>query len=128
MSDGASRGNPGPAAIGGVVRDPTTGEVQTISKRLAPTTNNVAEYTAVIEALKLARRLGAESVELQADSELVVKQLQGRYKVKKEHLVPLYEEALALLRSFSAHKLRHIPREQNKLADGLANQALDAKR
>ncbi|MGQ0805328.1 MAG: ribonuclease HI family protein [Actinomycetota bacterium] len=127
-SDGGARGNPGPAAIGAVVLDPTTDpptELATVSERIGTATNNVAEYQAVIAGLEAARELGARRVSLRADSQLVVRQLQGEYRVKQAHLRPLYEQARALLGDFDEVDLAHVAREDNVVADALVNAALD---
>ena len=128
-TDGGARGNPGPAAIGAVVFDPSTeppAVVATVSECIGVTTNNVAEYRAVIEGLKAARSLGPRRVVLRADSQLVIRQLEGRYRVKQAHLRPLYEEARALLDGFPEIELTHVRREENVDADALVNAALDA--
>ncbi|MBA2327275.1 MAG: ribonuclease HI family protein [Actinobacteria bacterium] len=126
--DGGARGNPGPAAIGAVVLDPTTDpptELATVSERIGTATNNVAEYQAVIAGLEAARELGARRVLLRADSQLVVRQLEGKYRVKQAHLRPLYEEARALLGDFDEVDLAHVRRDDNVVADALVNAALD---
>jgi len=126
--DGGARGNPGPAAIGAVLFDPTTDpptELATVSERIGNATNNVAEYQAVIAGLEAARELGARRVSLRADSQLVVRQLEGKYRVKQAHLRPLYEEARALLGDFDEVDLAHVRREDNVVADALVNAALD---
>jgi phosphoribosylglycinamide formyltransferase-1 len=105
-TDGGSRGNPGPGGAGF-------------------TTNNIAEYTAIKEALAAARRLGAESIQLFSDSELLVRQLNGQYKVKSDNLKSLYEDCMELLAGFKGWRAAHVPRGQNKQADSLANQAMD---
>ena len=128
QTDGAARGNPGPAALGAVAMDPQSGEVFAVGRALGAATNNVAEYSAVVEALRMAQRLGASRVLLEADSELLIRQLEGRYKVKSANLLPLFEECADLLKTFDDYRLRHIPREQNGMADGLANRALDAQK
>jgi ribonuclease HI len=128
-TDGGARGNPGPAAIGAVVLDPSSDPpavVATVSERIGVTTNNVAEYRAVIEGLKAARGIGARRVVLRADSQLVIRQLEGRYRVKQAHLRPLFEEARALLDEFPEVELTHVRREDNADADALVNAALDA--
>jgi len=125
FTDGASRGNPGQSAIGVVIQDGAGKVVGTISRRIGHATNNQAEYTAIIAALEKASRLGAEEVEVRSDSELVVKQLNGRYKVKKATLRPLYQKVVRLTGSLGAFTITHIPRTQNKEADRLANKALD---
>ena len=122
-TDGASRGNPGPAAIGAVLKDTKGNLLASISQRIGTTTNNQAEYRAVIAALQKAIRLGAREVELRADSELVVKQINGKYRVKKAALRPLYQEVVKLIGSLDSFKAVSIPRAQNSDADSLANRA-----
>ncbi len=124
-TDGASRGNPGRAAIGAILRDEKGALAATISKSIGKTTNNQAEYQALIAALEKAASLGAESVELNMDSELIVKQIKGQYRVKKDTLRPLYENVMQLKSRFASFKIKHVPRERNKEADKLANAALD---
>jgi ribonuclease HI len=124
-TDGAARGNPGPAAIGATLKDDKGNPIARISRRIGITTNNQAEYRAIIAALEKAIKLGARYVELYADSELVVKQLNGRYKVKKSALRQLYQEVIQLIGSLEGFTIAYIPREQNREADELANQALD---
>lgn len=124
-TDGAARGNPGPAAIGATLKDERGDLVATISRSLGVTTNNQAEYHAVIAALEKAVSLGAKNVELKADSELVVKQINGRYKVKNTTLRPLYQEVVKLIGLLKSFKISYIPRAQNAEADKLANKALD---
>lgn len=124
-TDGGARGNPGPAAIGAVVGDKQYGEA------IGRATNNIAEYRAVIFALKKAKQLiGKEKcartkIEVRSDSELLVSQLNGEYKIKEEDFFPLFIEIWNLRQDFGGVIFRHIPREQNKLADRLVNQALD---
>lgn len=126
--DGASRGNPGPAAIGVMLLEPNGTPVRRIGETVGETTNNVAEYRAVIRAAEEALRLGAARLTLLLDSELLVFQLRGVYKVKAPHLRPHHERALALLGQIGQWEVRHVPREQNAAADQLANEALDARR
>jgi len=122
-SDGASSGNPGPAGIGVVISvDGKT--VKTVSEAIGEATNNVAEYSALIRALKEAKALGAEHIRLRTDSQLVFYQLKGDYKVKHENMKPLHEEALGLLKSFKKVECKVVPREENKEADRLATSAL----
>jgi ribonuclease HI len=123
-TDGASSGNPGPAAIGAVIQDGQGRVISRISRRIGRATNNQAEYRAIITALGEAVRLGAGEVDIKSDSELVVKQLKGRYRVKKATLRPLYQEVVKLVGSLEAFSITHIPREQNREADRLANRAL----
>jgi ribonuclease HI len=126
-SDGASRGNPGPASIGVVLATPEGRVVDTIKKRLGRTTNNVAEYSAVLAGLSRALELGADSVVVRADSELAIRQLNGVYKVKNEQLRPLFDEIKRVERHFPGKiTYQHVRREQNAEADALANQALDS--
>jgi len=126
-TDGGARGNPGPAAIGASITDLDGTELDAISEYIGETTNNVAEYTAVLRGLEVAADLGADEVTVRSDSELLIRQLQGRYKVKASHLQPLHAEALALLRRFTRSTLEHVRREFNKRADALVNEALDAR-
>jgi ribonuclease HI len=123
-TDGASSGNPGPASIGAVIQDGGGKVIARISRRIGHATNNQAEYRAIIAALEEALRLGAEEVDIKSDSELVVKQLNGRYRVKKATLRPLYQKVVQLTGSLGAFSIAYIPREQNGEADRLANQAL----
>ena len=127
--DGGSRGNPGPAAIGAVVRDLDVDPpvvLTTVSECIGEATNNVAEYKALIGGLEAAKAFGASSVRVRADSELLIRQLQGRYRVKNEGLRPLFVEAQALLAPYAEVELVHVRREFNTDADALVNAALDA--
>lgn len=124
-TDGASRGNPGPAAIGVVIEGPNGRVLAEFGEALSPTTNNVAEYTAVIRALERAAELGARRVECKMDSQLVVRQLNGSYRVKHRDMLPLYRRVLELIQGFDQVTFAHVPREENTEADRLANQALD---
>lgn len=127
--DGGSRGNPGPAAIGAVVLDPSVDPprlVATVSECIGETTNNVAEYRALIAGLEAAAPFGASRVHVRADSMLVVEQLRGKWKVRQPHLRSLYDEARALLAQYDSVKLEHVRREFNTDADALVNAALDA--
>jgi ribonuclease HI len=123
-TDGLSKGNPGTAAIGVTIKDERGKMLATISKRIGITTNNVAEYQALIAALQKAIKLGGTQVVIRADSELMIRQLNGRYKIKSEGLKPLYIEVTQLLAKFETVSLKHIPREQNTEADKLANDAV----
>jgi ribonuclease HI len=125
-ADGGSRGNPGPAGAGAALLDCAGQEVALLKRYLGVTTNNVAEYQGLILGLEAALARGIERLEVRLDSELLVRQLQGRYKVKAPHLLPLYQEAKSLLARFASARLTHIPRAQNALADALANQAMDS--
>jgi ribonuclease HI len=125
-TDGAARGNPGPAAIGATIRD-EAGQIQArLSCRIGVTTNNQAEYHAVIAALKKAVSLGARHVTLKADSELLVQQINGRFKVKNTTLRRLYLEVVQLTGSLESFTITYIPRTVNAEADALANKALDS--
>jgi dinuclear metal center YbgI/SA1388 family protein len=123
--DGGSRGNPGPSAIGVVLEDAEGTVLDTLSRAIGTTTNNVAEYRALLAGLDMAARIGARKVEVMSDSELLVKQMRGEYKVKNEGLKPLHAEARQQADGFSHFAIRHIDREQNTRADGLVNRALD---
>lgn len=123
-TDGLSKGNPGTAAIGATIKDERGKMLAAISKRIGITTNNVAEYQALIVALQKAIKLGGTQVEIRADSELMIRQLNGRYKIRSAGLRPLYLEAGKLLANFETVSLRHIPRELNAEADKLANDSL----
>lgn len=125
--DGGSRGNPGDAACAVVVFDGGGDELIRQAKRLGEATNNQAEYEGVILALELAGQLGAKKLEIRMDSELVVRQLEGTYKVKNEGLKPLYARACALLDGFKSVAVSHVPRSDNRLADSLVNAVLDGK-
>jgi ribonuclease HI len=124
--DGGARGNPGPAAIGVVVSDLDGNVVDELAEPIGFATNNVAEYRALLRGIEWARGLGADELEIVNDSELVARQLTGAYKVKHPALKPLYEEAMAALRSLKSWEVRSVPREQNARADELVNKALDA--
>jgi ribonuclease HI len=123
-TDGLSKGNPGTAAIGATIKDERGKMLATISQRIGITTNNVAEYKALITALRMALKLKGTQVEIRADSELMIRQLKGRYRVKSEGLKPLYIEVTQLLSKFEGVTLKYIPREQNAAADRLANDAV----
>jgi len=125
--DGGARGNPGPAAWGVAVLDDDGSCVETHSGTLGRATNNVAEYRALIAALRLARDRGVDEVRIQGDSELIVKQILGQYRVKHPDLKPLYREAAELIAGFRKFEIRHVRREDNREADRLVNQALDAE-
>ena len=124
-SDGASRGNPGLAAIGATIKDEQGKLIARISQRIGRTTNNQAEYRAIIAALEEATKLGARQVELNSDSELVVRQIKGEYRVKKVTLKPLYQRVKQLQSRLESFTINHIPRQQNIEADRLANKALN---
>ena len=123
--DGGARGNPGPAAIGVVVSDPDGTVLDEVAERIGVATNNVAEYRALLRGLERAAALGARTVSLVNDSELVARQLTGAYKVKHAAMKPLHEQAMAALRGFDGWSIRSVPRAQNARADALVNRALD---
>ena len=127
FSDGAARGNPGPAGAGAVLTREDGTLVAKAGRFLGTATNNVAEYSALLLGLETALRLGAREVEVVADSELLVRQLTGAYKVKNAGLKPLFAQAQALLARFEKWTARHVPREQNQLADEMSNRAIDEK-
>jgi len=122
--DGASKGNPGPAGLGVVIYDPSGAIMEKLGKALPATTNNVAEYRALIAGLELAQRLGIKRLSIRTDSELVAKQLNGEYKIRKPELVELAAEVNSLLDGLESYTIKHIPRELNILADKLASTAI----
>ena len=126
VCDGAARGNPGPAGIGAAVLTPDGEVLVEVAEGIGETTNNVAEYTAALEGLRAAAELGADEVELRSDSRLLVEQLAGRFRVRASHLRPLHASVLAEVGRFRRVVFRHVPREENVLADGLANAGVDA--
>lgn len=126
-SDGAARGNPGPSGAGAVLVGPSGQVVERLGKYLGIQTNNYAEYMALILGLRRARELGVREVEVFADSELMIRQLGGRYQVKSPSLRPLYEEALRLLNDFARVKLVHVPREMNTATDEMSNRAINER-
>jgi ribonuclease H / adenosylcobalamin/alpha-ribazole phosphatase len=127
-ADGGSRGNPGPAGYGAVVRDADTGEVLAERKAgLGLTTNNVAEYSGLVAGLEAARDLGATTVDVRMDSKLVVEQMSGRWRIRHAPLQTLAERARALVAGFDEVTFGWVPRERNKHADRLANEAMDAQ-
>ncbi len=126
--DGASRGNPGEAGAGALIKDPEGRVLKKLKKYLGIATNNMAEYQALVMALEAARSLKLESIRVLADSELMVKQINGVYRVKSHDLRPLYERAVALLKGFRDSRVAHVYREENAAADSLANEAIDGSR
>ncbi len=126
-ADGGSRGNPGPAGAGAYLSDPQGNPVAELKQYLGETTNNVAEYSALILGLKHAAALSVPKIWIRMDSQLVVRQIEGAYRVKQAHLQVLHREALTLLKKFTAFKIEYIPREKNQQADRLANEAMDEK-
>ncbi|MDP9326084.1 MAG: ribonuclease HI family protein [Candidatus Dormibacteraeota bacterium] len=128
-TDGAARGNPGPAGLGAILRDADTGEVLAeLARFLGVRTNNYAEWTAVEEALREALALGASQVDLRMDSELVARQISGRYRVKHPDLKPIHARVMAMLGQLNRYTVGHVPRELNKDADRLSNVAVDERR
>jgi ribonuclease HI/uncharacterized protein with GYD domain len=125
-TDGGSRGNPGPAGCGVVIRRGKK-KVLELARYLGRATNNVAEYEGIILGLERAAAMGATEVVLCSDSELLVRQISGAYKVKARHLKPLYNQVMDLLKGFANHDVRHVYREANREADALANEAMDSK-
>jgi ribonuclease HI len=123
--DGGSRGNPGPAAYGVVIRDGSGEIVARLKKYIGQNTNNVAEYFGLIAALDYAQAHGVRALRVESDSELLVKQMRGQYKVKSGDLRPLYERARKMSQAFESFRIDHVYREQNRDADALVNQALD---
>lgn len=127
--DGGARGNPGPAAAGVCITTPDGSEaIHEAGYWLGSMTNNEAEYQGLLHALKAAGTLGFESIAIRSDSELMVKQIKGEYRVKAANLKPLFAEARGLLKRFSNWEIAHVRREKNKRADQLANLAMDARR
>ena len=124
--DGAARGNPGPAGAGVLLTDVRGKPIRELAIYLGETTNNVAEYAALLGALQAAARAGANAVEIQTDSELLARQMEGAYRVKDPTLKVFHALATAMAGQFSRCSIRHVPREQNKLADRLANRAIEA--
>jgi ribonuclease HI len=123
--DGGSRGNPGPASYGVVIRDPRGQIVAKLKKYIGRNTNNVAEYYGLIAALDYAQQHGIRALRIESDSELLVRQMRGQYKVKSPELRPLYERARKMSQGFDSFKIDHVYREKNAEADALANEALD---
>ena len=121
--DGGSRGNPGPASYGVVIRDPRGQVVAKLKKYIGRSTNNVAEYYGLIAALDYAQQHGIRALRVESDSELLVRQMRGQYKVKSPELRPLYERARKMSQTFDLFKIDHVYREQNAEADALANEA-----
>lgn len=124
-SDGAARGNPGPAGAGAVLFDAEGNVLERLGRSLGRQTNNVAEYQGLLLGVRRAAELGAEELEVVADSELMIRQLSGRYQVRNPALRRLHEEAVALLKGFRKVKLIHVPRAKNVEADEMSNRAID---
>ncbi|MCK5833807.1 ribonuclease HI family protein [bacterium] len=124
--DGACRGNPGPASYGVVVQDSSGRILKKLKGFIGTATNNIAEYSAFIQALKFIEANPVDSVEIRSDSELLVKQIKGLYKVKSPNLKGFYNSAIKLIKRIGPMKITHVPRSENQIADKLANEALDA--
>lgn len=122
--DGACRGNPGPMAVGVVLLE-NGKKVKELSKRLGIGTNNIAEWRALVEGLKLAKAQGCKELEVRGDSQLIIKQISGQYRVKSDNLVPLFNEARKLCESFERLRFKWVKREENLYTDTLSNMALD---
>ncbi len=127
FADGGARGNPGPAALGAVLVDGSGAILHQVGEYIGTATNNVAEWRALLAGLTAAAELGIEDLAVRLDSELVVRQLSGIYRVKHPDLIPLHGRARVLLRKFKSVDVQHIPRAKNKAADALVNAALDAE-
>lgn len=123
--DGGARGNPGPAAIGVVLRDESGALLDEVGESIGEATNNVAEYKALLRGIELAGEHGADELRLIGDSELVVRQVEGRYKVKNAGIKPLHAEVKRALSSFDSWSIAHVRRAENADADRLVNEALD---
>jgi ribonuclease HI len=126
-TDGAARGNPGPAGAGAILRDSDGNVLAEVAEPLGRATNNVAEWTAVLLALEEARRLGATHVDLRMDSQLVARQISGVYRVKHPDLKPIHAAVMDLLRMLDGYTVGHVPRELNRDADRLSNVAIDGR-
>lgn len=126
-TDGAARGNPGPAGVGVLIQDPSGHTLAEVSDYLGETTNNVAEYRALVRGLQEARRLGATAVEVRTDSELLSRQINGQYRVKSPALAGLFRQVLELKKGFNSFAIMHVPREENRAADRLANAGIDRR-
>ena len=125
MIDGAARGNPGPAGCGAAICDENGVVVRELSRYLGHATNNVAEYEALLMGLEVLIELNRKKIVVQSDSQLLVRQLNGQYRVKDEKLKVLHQRATGLLRQFAAYRIVHVRREFNKIADRLANRGID---
>ena len=124
--DGAARGNPGPAGAGVFIESEDDRPAEELFESLGRATNNVAEYRALLLALRRAKEMEADTVEILSDSLLLVQQVNGIFKVKAPHLIPIVSDAVRQAKSFRRFSIRHVPREQNKKADRLANLGADA--
>ena len=124
-ADGGSRGNPGPSGIGVIIKDAKQKKVKELSRYIGEATNNIAEYNALVLGLEEAAALDASDIVIYLDSELLVKQLSGEYRVKDEAMRVLFEKALGILKHFDSFEIQHIAREKNKEADKLVNKAIN---
>ncbi len=124
--DGGARGNPGPAGLGAVIEDQDRRRLAELSEYLGHQTNNFAEYSALLAVLEYAMKQGARALQVVSDSELLVKQIRGEYKVKAPGLRDLHERALGLMRKLEWFRIEHVPRGRNRDADRLANEAMDS--
>ena len=127
-ADGAARGNPGPAGSGAVLLDLEGNVIAEVTRYLGTATNNVAEYTALIIGLEEASRRGIDELDIRMDSKLVVEQMRGLWRIRHPNIRPLALRAGALLATFPKRSIRHVPRDQNGLADALSNRAIDEAR
>jgi len=125
MVDGAARGNPGKAGCGAVICDADGNVVKELSRYLGYATNNVAEYEGLLMGLEALLQMGRKKVVIQSDSQLMVRQLNGEYRVKDDKLKKLFARAVDLLRQLESYRVVHVPRECNKRADRLANEGID---
>jgi ribonuclease HI len=125
MVDGAARGNPGEAGCGAVICDKNGAVIQELSRYLGHATNNVAEYEGLLMGLEALVKSGKKRIVVQSDSQLLVRQLNGEYRVKDEKLKILFQRAISLLHRFESYRILHVPREENQLADRLANKGID---
>ncbi len=126
-TDGASRGNPGFAGVGVIIKDETGKTLETIGKFLGISTNNQAEYQALITALEAVQRYAPEAVTVHSDSELMVKQINGQYRVRHPEIIPLFQQAIELATALPSFTIIHVPREKNPGADRVANVAIDSR-
>ena len=127
LIDGASRGNPGPAGYGVAIYDMKWQKTDELKGHLGTHTNNFAEYSALIKALEYALEHDVTCVRIFTDSELVAEQMTGRYKIRSKNIIPLVTRAFSLVRKLQSFEIKKIPREKNKVADALANEAIDAQ-
>lgn len=123
--DGAARGNPGPAGLGVVIKDAAKKTIKEFYKYIGNATNNIAEYNALVYGLQEAHMLGATEVKLNLDSELIAQQLKGEFRVRDIKIKPFFDQAIHLINGFKSFEVNHIPREENKEADKLANKAIN---